>query len=124
MLFRKREKRGGAPYAQQAGAVARDGEEFRSVAGNTHPQFYQIEYDMMIKGSVCKRRGETVRQYGVTVNGATRLVTSGDTVDRQTYQALLRAGAIRPPCSTFEEAALPHAPPLVVDHAGFDSGKE
>jgi hypothetical protein len=50
---------------------------------------------MMLKGSFCKRRKKTVRQFGVTVNGATRLVTSGDMVDRETYEALLAAGAIR-----------------------------
>lgn len=59
--------------------------------------FYTIDFDMMVKGSVTKRRrGGTIRQYCVTVNGSTKLVTSGDTVDRQTYDALLAAGAIVP----------------------------
>ena len=56
----------------------------------------RIEFDMMLKGSVYRRRGGNVRQFGVTVHGATRLVTSGDLVDRSTYEALLVAGAIRP----------------------------
>jgi len=59
-------------------------------------QFYHIDLDMMLKGSFCKRRKGMVRQFGVTVNGSTRLVTSGDTVDRETYIALVHAGAIRP----------------------------
>ena len=59
-------------------------------------QLYRIDFDMMLKGSIYKRRKDTVRQFGVTVNGATRLVTSGDLVDSPTYAALLAAGAIRP----------------------------
>ena len=57
--------------------------------------FYTIDFDMMVKGSVYKRRNGLVRQFGVTVNGSTRLVTSGDTVDRATYRALVQAGALR-----------------------------
>lgn len=51
---------------------------------------------MMLKGSIYHRRKQTVRQFGVTVNGATKLVTSGDMVDAATYDALVAAGAIRP----------------------------
>jgi hypothetical protein len=60
-------------------------------------EFYPIDFDMMIKGSIYKRRNGLVRQFGVTVNGSTRLVTSGDVVDRATYRALLQAGAVRLP---------------------------
>lgn len=56
---------------------------------------YRIEYDMMLKGNVCRRNHGKARQIGVTVNGATRLVTSGDEVDRLTYEALLECGALR-----------------------------
>lgn len=56
---------------------------------------YRIDYDMMLKGNVCRRNHGKVRQIGVTVNGATRLVTSGDEVDRPTYEALLQCGALR-----------------------------
>jgi hypothetical protein len=56
----------------------------------------RIEFDMMLKGSVYDRPSGRVRQYGVTVDGSTRVITSGDFVDRDTYDALLRAGAIRP----------------------------
>jgi hypothetical protein len=58
---------------------------------------YRIDFDMMVKGSIYKRRSGDVRQFGVTVNGATVLVTSGDVVDRATHEALIEAGAIRPP---------------------------
>jgi hypothetical protein len=51
---------------------------------------------MMLKGSVYMRRGKPIRQFGVTVGGSTRLVTSGDVVDEETYAALIAAGAIRP----------------------------
>lgn len=50
---------------------------------------------MMTKGAVIHRKGKVYRQYGVTVRGATRLVTSGDVVDQPTYDALVAAGAIR-----------------------------
>lgn len=66
--------------------------------GDSEPverEFYTIDYDMMVKGSIYKRRNGLVRQFGVTVNGSTRLVTSGDTVDRATYRALVQAGALR-----------------------------
>lgn len=59
-------------------------------------QLVRIDFDMMLKGSIYKRRKEDIRQYGVTVNGSTRLVTSGDLVDLETYRALLAAGAVRP----------------------------
>lgn len=59
------------------------------------PQLFRIEFDMMLKGSIYKRRKALIRQFGVTVNGSTRLVTSGDLVDRETYKALLAAGAVR-----------------------------
>ncbi len=61
----------------------------------TPEETYPIDFNMMLKGSVYKRRNGNVRQFGVTVDGATRLVTSGDRVDRATYNALLEAGAIR-----------------------------
>ena len=113
-MFRKRDKRGGASYAQQAGATPAD----------PRPQLYRIDHDMMLKGSICKRRKGPVRQYGVTVNGATRLVTSGDTVDEETYDALLRVGAIRPANPGLEGLPPRSALPLVVDHTASDAIKE
>jgi hypothetical protein len=80
VLFRKRQKY--PPYVDSSETPERQ-------------QFFQIDLEMMLKGSFCKRHKKTVRQFGVTVNGATRLVTSGDMVDRETYEALRAAGAIR-----------------------------
>lgn len=57
----------------------------------------RIEFDMMRKGHVITRGKKQVRQIGVTVNGSTRLVTSGDLVDLETYEALVLAGVIEPP---------------------------
>lgn len=66
---------------------------------------------MMVKGSVYKRRSGLVRQFGVTVDGATRLVTSGDIVDRQTYDALLAVAAIRVPRTQPTDPDLPQPTP-------------
>ena len=87
MLFGKRKKPGGV-QAQLA--------EGNASPGIRKSDVFRIEFDMMLKGSVYRRRGGDVRQFGVTVRGATCLVTSGDLVDRTTYEALLAVGAIRP----------------------------
>lgn len=60
------------------------------------PEVFRIDYDMMLKGSIATRRGKPIRQFGVTVDGATKLITSGDIVDRKTYDALVAAGAVKP----------------------------
>lgn len=86
MLFRKRDKKPVSPQTRP-GQGAGPGEQ----------RLFPIEFDMMVKGSVFKRGRVLIRQYAVTVNGSTRLVTSGDVVDRPTYDALVKAGAIRPP---------------------------
>lgn len=88
MFFGRRQKRGGAPPHIQGGGFD---------DGSSASEFYRIELDMMLKGAIIKRRSGPVRQFAVTVNGSTRLVTSGDTVDRNTYDALLAASAITPP---------------------------
>ena len=87
MFFRKRQH-----SASQASAA-------RGASANTSMQseLYRIDFDMMLKGSVYKRRKGLVRQFGVTVAGSTHLVTSGDCVDRATYEALLAVGAIKAP---------------------------
>jgi hypothetical protein len=59
-----------------------------------HP-LYRIEFEKMIKGSLVMRRGKPIRQCGVTIDGSTRLVTSGDMVDRETYEALVSRGIIQ-----------------------------
>lgn len=86
MLFHRRQRRNPLPEAQPSDAGAL----------HDRAQLYHIDFDMMLKGSIYQRRKGPVRQYGVTVNGSTRLVTSGDTVDFETYRALVAAGAVRP----------------------------
>lgn len=105
MFFRKRDKRVGPPLSSQSG----------SHAGRA--DLYPIEFDMMLKGAIIKRRGGQVRQLGVTVNGSTRLVTSGDVVDRDTFEALLAAGAIRVTRPDFKGSIEP-APKRFVDATG------
>jgi hypothetical protein len=83
-------------------------------APDRQPLFH-IDFDMMLKGSIYQRRKGPVRQFGVTVNGATRLVTSGDTVDLDTYNALLAAGAIRPVAPTASAKT-----PGVVDYLALE----
>lgn len=60
------------------------------------PELYYIDYDMMIKGAKIKRGRRMVRQYAVILDGSVRLVTSGDTVERAVYDALVAAGAVAP----------------------------
>ena len=86
MLFRRRQKSGGP--APDSGSDPGE--------GVARAEQIRIDFDMMLKGSVNMRRGKPIRQYGVTVNGATRLITSGDVVDRKTYDALVAAGAVKP----------------------------
>lgn len=85
VLFRKQKRYGGMPAAQL---------ETRDKDGDSR-SMYGISLDLMLKGSFHKRSGVKIRQFGVTVRGATCMVTSGDIVDQQTYDALIAAGAIR-----------------------------
>lgn len=72
---------------------------------------------MMLKGSIYQRRRGPVRQYGVTVNGSTRLVTSGEWVDEETLHALVAAGVVRPP----QNQPLPKsARQAVLDHTALE----
>lgn len=61
------------------------------------PKFYKIELEMMKRGNFIRRKGTEMRQCAVTVKGSSRLVTSGDVVDRLTFEALLRYGMIEVP---------------------------
>jgi hypothetical protein len=81
---------------------------------------FPIHFDMMLKGSLVRRGKGVVRQFGVTVNGSTRLVTSGDTVDLDTYKALLAAGAIRAP----DPPAAVRDRPALVDFTSMEAGEE
>ena len=80
--------------------------------GLERAEVFKIEFDMMTKGSVYRRRsGEEIRQMGVTVDGATRLVTRGDLVDRKTYDALLRVDALRINEREKQHEEAPEGPP-------------
>jgi len=85
-------------------------------------QLFRIDFDMMLKGSIYKRRKGAVRQFGVTVNGSTRLVTSGDTVDIDTYKALLAAGAIRPAPADIPAAV--SGDPAIVDCRAIERAED
>ena len=56
----------------------------------------RLDFEMMLRGNVIDRPEGKVRQIGVTVDGSTKVVTSGDLIDRETYEALIRAGAVQP----------------------------
>jgi len=84
MRFRKRDRLAPPPTSSQSAEAA-------EVVGRV------IEFDDLVKGTVVKRRGKPIRQYNLYVNGIIKLVTSGDTVDQATYQALVKAGAVLPP---------------------------
>ena len=64
-------------------------------AGRPADGLFRVAFEDLVKGSVVERKDGVVRQVGVTVGGAVRLVTSGDLVDRATYEALVAAGALR-----------------------------
>jgi len=84
-------------FARSDGRAPSERRPSRRAEGiGTPTNVVRIDYDMMIKGSVYDRPGGPVKQYGVTVGGATRVITSGDFVNEATYRALLTAGAIRP----------------------------
>lgn len=59
----------------------------------------------MLKGTITERGGVPIRQFGVYVDGVVRLVTSGEMVDRETFDALIAAGAIEPGPEYVPEAA-------------------
>lgn len=107
MLFRKRSKRSiPPPYRKN-----------ESEAG-PNSGLYPIDYEMMLKGAITQRKGVSVRQIGVYVSGAVRLVTSGDRVDRETYEALLADGVIRPPAETGSWEMPKESPPKIIEDNG------
>ena len=100
MLFQKRNRRDIPPPEVRQSIEA---------TSQTPSELVHIDFDMMLKGSVVQRGKTRIKQYGVTVNGAPRIVTSGDTVDRKTFEALVAAGAVAAPESqnTIDDAS-PH----------------
>ncbi len=110
MLFRKRSKRSLPPIRRDHGSS--------DTAG-----LYRIEYDMMLKGSISSRKGVPVRQFGVYVDGVVRLVTSGDCVDRETYEALLAVAAIKgdpPETRNATDPGSTKPPPRVIDDSATE----
>ena len=103
MLFGRRHK--------QAGVRAGQGSSRKYPGGRgpvePAPELFRIDFEMMRKGHVINRGSKKVRQIGVTVDGSTRLVTSGDMVDQATYDALLRAGIIDAPRRLPEDRPAP-----------------
>lgn len=65
-----------------------------SVFPTVEPELYVVAYENMLKGNKLVRRGKPIRQAAVVVDGTVKLVTSGDKVDRRTYDALIGAGII------------------------------
>jgi len=61
------------------------------------PEMYLVAYESMLKGNKLLRKGKPIRQVAIVVEGSVRLVTSGDRVDRRTYEALVGAGILPPP---------------------------
>lgn len=85
MLFRKRDKRGGAPPPPVRGKTVEP----------ARPAFHKITFENLVKGSIIQRKGQPIRQYGLSLNGTVRMITSGDVVDEKTYAALVAVGAVK-----------------------------
>lgn len=60
------------------------------------PELYVVAYENMLKGNKLTRRGRPIRQVAIVVEGTVKLVTSGDRVDRRTYDALIESGVLPP----------------------------
>jgi len=69
---------------------------FSKYGQQSHNDQIFIHIDMLLKGNFYNRPGGRVRQCAVTVDGATRLVTSGEWVDKSTYDALIEFQAVLP----------------------------
>ena len=94
MLFRKRKR---------PGSATGNGGGFSD--GLSTPTLFHITFEMMQKASVIDRGRTSVRQHAVMVGGHIRLVTSGDTVDKKTYDALIEAGVVVAPTPVVEAEA-------------------
>lgn len=99
MLFGKRQKSVAARNPVSASTPAQ-------------PDMFIVEYDRMLKGNKLSRRGRPIRQVAVVVHGTVTLITSGDMVDRKTYEALIAAGAL-----AADGASMPNELPKVDDTA-------
>ncbi len=81
VLFGKRRQ---SPAARPSG----------SAPGGAAADTYVVAYERMLKGNQLLRRGRPIRQVAIVVHGTAKLVTSGDMVDRKTYEALVLAGVL------------------------------
>lgn len=89
MLFRKRKEQGAVKESPNA-ADPEDPAE----------RLMRLDFTMMLRGNIIERPEGKVRQIGVTVDGSTKVVTSGDLIDLKTYKALIQVGAIQPKAPT------------------------
>ena len=64
--------------------------------GKVFGPFDQNAIRLMLKGNKLTRRGRPIRQVAIVVEGTVKLVTSGDRVDRRTYDALIESGVLPP----------------------------
>jgi hypothetical protein len=96
MLFRKRKKSPSSFSASYQGFSA-------PVSGNQ--ETYLIEYEQMVKGAIVTRGRKKVRQCAVMVGSDIRLVTSGDTVSKDTYLAMQKSGYLADGNNDDNEAA-------------------
>ena len=88
MLFRKRKAQSTV-------------KEFSEVTGPeaASERLMRLDFKMMLRGNIIERPEGKVRQIGVTVHGSTKVVTSGDLINLETYEALIQVGAIQPKAS-------------------------
>lgn len=97
MFFRKRKKKFTQINTFQDESSGWESGLVRQQNRLNRDEMYQITLDMMKKGSTHTRGNKTVRQFGVMVGTDLKLVTSGDFVDRETYEALLAVDVIEAP---------------------------
>lgn len=88
MLFRKRKAHSTVKMFSDMTGPGADSEKLM-----------RLDYKMMLRGNIIERPEGKVRQIGVTVDGSTKVVTSGDLINLETYKALLQVGAIQPKAS-------------------------
>ncbi len=98
MLFRKRKKLPSSYRATYQGFSA-------PVTGNQ--ETFLIEFEQMLKGAIVTRGRKKVRQCAVMVGSDIRLVTSGDTVSKDTYLAMMKSGYLPDGSSDDNKAAPP-----------------
>ncbi len=82
-MFRKRKEQGAVKESPKSAEAPED-------------RLMRLDFKMMLRGNIIERPDGKVRQIGVTVDGSTKVVTSGDLIDIKTYKALVQVGAIQP----------------------------